>query len=44
MKTQIKPIKKDKPKTIKEEQDEMFAEVKKDIKEHIEKLDEIIED
>ncbi|MFH1787381.1 MAG: hypothetical protein ABH811_01160 [archaeon] len=44
MKTQMKPIKKDKPKTIKEEQDEIFADAKKDIQEHIEKLDEIIED
>jgi len=44
MKNPIQPIKKDKPKTVKEEQDEIFAEVKKDIKEHIEKLDEIIED
>ena len=35
---------KQKPKTVKEEQDEIFAEAKKDIEEHIEKLDEIIED
>ena len=41
----MEPIKeKQKPKTIKEEQDEIFAEAKKDIKEHIEKLDEIIDD
>ena len=32
-----------KPKTIKEEQDEIFADVKKDIEEHKEKLDMIIE-
>ncbi len=37
-------IKKEKPKTIKEEQDEIFADAKKDIEEHIEKLDRVIDD
>ena len=40
----MKPIKKDKPKTIKEEQDEIFADAKKDIEEQKEKLDRVIED
>ena len=33
-----------KPKTVKEEQDEIFTALKKDIKEHEAKMDEIIED
>ena len=41
---EMKPIKKDKPKTVKEEQDEIFADAKKDIEEQKEKLDRIIED
>ena len=40
----MKPIKKDKPKTIKEEQDEIFADAKKDIEEHKQKLDRVIDD
>ncbi len=40
----MKPIKKDKPKTIKEEQDEIFADAKKDIEEHKEKLEGVIGD
>lgn len=35
---------KPKPKTIKEEQDEIFADAKRDIEEHEEKLDKVIED
>lgn len=37
-------IKKEKPKTVKEEQDEIFADAKKDLEEHKEKLDRVIED
>jgi len=44
MENPMQPIKKDKPKTIKEEQDEIFADVKKDIEKHKEKLDGVIED
>ena len=41
----MEPIKqKPKPKTVKEEQDEIFADAKKDIEEHKEKLDRVIED
>ena len=35
---------KEKPKTVKEEQDEIFAEANKDIEEHLEKLDKIIKE
>lgn len=42
---EMKPIKeKLKPKTVKEEQDEIFADAKKDIEEHKEKLDRVIDD
>ncbi len=42
---EMKPIKeKQKPKTVKEEQDEIFADAKKDIEEQKEKLDRVIED